>query len=211
MKFLDTYETRLGSIRDFLKPGLQVGQGGNVLESAVIEGGAEVPLGWSQPAQHAAEAMVVVVLREASNGCLGFGEAREMLTVENFRLEDLPERLDLAVGPGRADLGPEVLDVQVSKALAEHGQDTGHPDHERAAVVAHQLEGLTAELEALVEPGDDRGSFVLGQNAKHNHESRVVVDQANDPGFDVTAMHETDEKRPFDIDVPEFVWLAPLI
>ena len=43
-----------------------------------------------------------------------------MLTVEDFCLEDLPECLDLAVSPGRADLGPQVLDAQVSEALAEH-------------------------------------------------------------------------------------------
>jgi hypothetical protein len=51
-----------------------------------------------------------VVAGVAGDGRLGRGEIGELLAVEDLRLEGVPERLDLAVCPGRVDLGPNVAD-----------------------------------------------------------------------------------------------------
>jgi len=75
-----------------------------VLEAAVGEWNAEVALGWSAPAKGAAETMEVVVVGEAAQRGLGFRQATKQVPVENLALKDLPEGLDLAVGPGRRDL-----------------------------------------------------------------------------------------------------------
>src|SRR2546425_2228622 len=101
------------------------------------------------------KSVVVVVVDEDSQRCLRLIEAAEALAVEHFLLENAPESLDLAVAPGRADLGSQMLDVEVAQALAEAGEHSRHPDHEGEAVVAHQLEWLTAEFEPLVEPSQD--------------------------------------------------------
>ncbi len=39
----------------------------------------------------------------------------------------------------------------------------------------------------------------------------MVVDQAEEPSLEVTAAGEPDEERTFDVDVPEFVGLAPFL
>src|SRR5690348_6780447 len=115
--------------------------------------------------------MVVVVVGEASEGDLGVLKAGEALAVEDLGLEDVPEGFDLAVGPGRVDLGPEVLDMQLSEPLAEAGQDARHPAHKWHAVVAHQLERLAAELKALVEPAEDGRGQRLGMDPKADDET----------------------------------------
>src|SRR5713101_5213522 len=104
MRFLDRYCTGSGSIHDLHKSAREMGQGGDVLEATIYERGAVVPFGRSQPAQTTTEAMVVVVLSETCQSCFGLSEAVKALAVEDLRLEDVPESLDLAVGPGRADL-----------------------------------------------------------------------------------------------------------
>src|SRR5216684_1487910 len=177
-----------------------MGQGGDVLEAAISERGAVVPLGGGQPAQDAAEAMVVVVLGEARQSKLGVGYAAEAFAIQNLGLKDGPEGLDLAVGPRRADLCAQVPDVQVSQPLSEQRQHARHPDHERQSVVAHQLQWLTAELEAFIQPFQDGRRPGLGQDAKANYEARMVIDQSNDPGLHV-ATAEVNEERSPDVDV----------
>jgi len=56
------------------------------------------------------QAMVVVAVGVSGHGGLGGGQIREVLAVQDLGLEDGPERLDLAVGPGRVDLGADVTD-----------------------------------------------------------------------------------------------------
>src|SRR5216684_3258878 len=187
-----------------------MGQGGDVLEAAISERGAVVPLGGGQPAQDAAEAMVVVVLGEARQSKLGVGYAAEAFAIQNLGLKDGPEGLDLAVGPRRADLCAQVPDVQVSQPLSEQRQHARHPDHERQSVVAHQLQWLTAELEAFIQPFQDGRRLGLGQDAKANYEARMVIDQSNDPGLHV-ATAEVNEERSLDVDVPELIGLTPLV
>jgi hypothetical protein len=97
-----------------------------------------VSLGGSEPVEGAAQPVVVVALDEASQGYLGLGEAGEALAIENLLLQHSPEGFDLAVGPGRADLGTQVLDTEVSQALTEQGEHTRHPDHEGLAKAANQ-------------------------------------------------------------------------
>src|SRR5256714_4595229 len=211
MKFPDRYGTRSGGIHDLLKPALKMTQGRNVLEADIGEGCPVVPFRRCEPAEHAAEPVVVVVVDEAGKRRLGCIEAAEALAVEHFLLEDTPESLDLAVGPGRADLGSQMLDVELPQALAEAGEHARHPDHEGEAVVAHQLERLTAQLEALVEPSQDRRRLGLGQDAQPDHEAGMVVDQAHDPGLDVVLAAEVDEEGALDIDVPELIGSSPLV
>src|SRR3989440_855643 len=186
-------------------------QSGDVLEPEVGEGGAVVALRRCDPAERAAKSVVVVVVDEVGERRLGFKEASEALTIEHLLLQDAPESLDLAVGSGRADLGSQMLDVEVAQALAEAGEHARHPDHEGEAVVTHQLEGVTAQLEALVEPSQDRRRLGLGQDAQPDHEAGMVVDQAHDPGLDVVLAAEVDEEGALDIDVPELIGSSPLV
>src|SRR5216683_3265338 len=72
-----------------------------MLEAAVSKWDAQVALGWSAPAEGAAETMEVVVVGEAAQCGLGLRQAAEQVPVENLALKDLPESLDLAVSPGR--------------------------------------------------------------------------------------------------------------
>ncbi len=133
-----------------------MGEGGDVLEALVGEGGAVVPLAGGQPTERPTEPVIVVVVDEDRERGFGFGKAGEALAVQNLLLQHCPEGFDLAVGPGRADLSSQVLNVKIAKALAEVTEHAGHPDHERESVIAHQLERTAAELEALVQPGEDR-------------------------------------------------------
>jgi hypothetical protein len=117
VRFPDRYGTGSGGIHDLLKPALEMAQSGDVLEPDVGEWRPVVPLRRREPA--AAEPVVVVVVDEAGKRRLGLAEAAKSLTVEHFLLEHTPERLDLAVGPGLADLGPQMLDVELPQTLAE--------------------------------------------------------------------------------------------
>ena len=125
MKFPDRYGTASGGIHDLLEPALKMVQSGDVLEPEVGEGGAVVALRRCDPAERAAKSVVVVVVDEVGERRLGFKEASEALTIEHLLLQDAPESLDLAVGPGRADLGSQMLDVEVAQALAEAGSMPG--------------------------------------------------------------------------------------
>src|ERR1700730_12242469 len=175
MRFPDTYENGSGDIHELLQPALQVDEGRDVLEAAIGEAGAVVSLGRSDPVEGAAQAVVVVVLDEAGQGHLGFVEAGEALAINDLLLQHSPEGFDLAVCPGRADLSSQVLDVEVTQALAEEGDYARHPDHEWHAVVAHQLHRATAEFEALVEPGQDGIGFGCRQDPEPDHEAGVVA------------------------------------
>src|SRR5258708_38518496 len=130
-------------------------QGWYVLEATIGEGGAVVTLGRRPPAQHATEPVVVVVLNEAGQSGLSVGHAGEALSVQDLSLEHRPKSLDLAVGPRRADLGAQVLDVQLAQEFAKAGQDEGHADHGGLAVSTHELQRLAAELKAFLQPGQD--------------------------------------------------------
>ena len=79
-----------------------------MLEATVGEWGAVEPFGRGRPGQCAVQAVVVVVGGVGHHGGLGGGQVREVLAVQDLGLEDGPERLDLAVGPGRVDLGADV-------------------------------------------------------------------------------------------------------
>ena len=125
MKFPDRYGTASGGIHDLLEPALKMVQSGDVLEPEVGEGGAVVALRRCDPAERAAKSVVVVVVDEVGERRLGFKEASEALTIEHLLLQDAPESLDLAVDPGRADLGSQMLDVEVAQALAEAGSMPG--------------------------------------------------------------------------------------
>src|SRR6266545_641787 len=210
MNFLDTYGTESGGTHDLFEPGFQMGQGRDVLKALVGERSAVITLSRSDPAKNSAEAVVVVVLGKSGQGLLGSSQTGEALAVENLSLEDVPESLDLAIGPGRADLGSQVPDAELLEALAEPRKQAGQPANERLAVVAHELQGLATEFETLIHPEHDGSCLLLGQDAKADNESGVVVDQAGDPGLDVSAA-EVDEEGPFEIDVPELVGTAPLI
>src|SRR2546428_3082795 len=115
----------------------------NVLKTSVGEGCAVVTFGRSQPAQDARQPVVAVVLGEPGQSGFSVAKAGEPLTVENFGLEDVPKGFDLAVCPRRADLGAQVPDSKIAEPLTKQSQDPGHPEHERLAVVAHQLQRPT--------------------------------------------------------------------
>src|SRR6266545_1628660 len=210
MNFLDRYGTESGCTHDLLEPGFQVSQGGDVLKALVGERSAVVTLGRGDPAKNPTETVVVVVLGKTGQGLLGGGQAGEALAVEDLGLEDVPEGLDLAVGPGRRDLRSQMPDMKLLKAFAETREQARQPADEWLAVVAHELQGLAAEFEAFIHPEHDGSRLFLGQDAQADDKSRVVVDQTRDPGLDVSAA-EIDEEGAFQIDVPQLVGSAPLI
>ncbi len=71
----------------------------DVLETSVSKRRPIVALGGRDPAENAAESMVVVVLNKASEGRLGIGKASEALPIEHFGLKDRPEGFDLCAWP----------------------------------------------------------------------------------------------------------------
>src|SRR3984893_830896 len=186
-------------------------QGWDVLEAAVGEGSPFVALGRVHPPKNLAQPVVVVVLREASQGSFSLRQAGEAFPIQDFGLQDVPEGFDLAVRPRRGDLGAEMPDVEFGQALAEAGEETGHPAHEGFAVVAHQLQRLPAELEALVQPAHDGHGLGFREDAQSHQKSGVVVNEPDDPGLDVVATTEIDEEGALDVDVPELVGTAALV
>src|SRR6266849_6680567 len=109
------------------------------------------------------------------------------MAIEDLGLEHGPKRLDLAIGPGRTDLSPQVINVELRKPLAKTSQDVGQPGDKWQPVVTHQLKGLAAELEALIEPLQDGRDLVVSVNPQANEEPRVVVNQSDDPGLQIAA------------------------
>src|SRR5712691_766291 len=198
-------------MHQLLEPGLEMIQGGDVLKASVVEWGSVVSLGRSEPAQDPRQPVIVVVLGELGQGRLRVGEAGKGLAVEHLGLEDVPEGFDLAVGPRRADLRAQMPNAQIAKPLAKEGEDPRHPEDKGLAVVAHQLQRTTAELEAFVQPLQDGLGFVLAQDSQADDESGMVVDQPHDPGLDVVAAPQVDEERAFDVDVPELVGPATFV
>ena len=70
---------------------------GDAFEAASGERGTVVALGWGVPVQLAMEPVVVVVGREVGKPVGGRVERPEDLAIEQLRLEDPPEALDLAI------------------------------------------------------------------------------------------------------------------
>lgn len=103
------------------KPALEVVERGDAFEAAGGEWGAVVALGRGVPVEFAVEPVVVVVGREVGEPVGRRVERPEDLAVEQLRLEDPPEALDLAVRPGRVHLGPDVADTELREGLAEQG------------------------------------------------------------------------------------------
>src|SRR5712692_5722446 len=211
MRFLVISETRSRGRPQLLEPWDEVQEGGDVLKAAIGEGRAIEALARRQPTDLAVEAVVVVIANEALERRLGVGQRAEDLTVEDLALERRPERLDLAVGPGRVDLGLDLADLKLAQGLAEAVEQPGHPVDELAAVVGHQLEWLAAQLDAVAQPLQDRRDLVPGGDAQAEHVAGVVVDQAEDPGPQIALLGELDEERAFDVDVPERVRAGTLI
>src|SRR5713226_9827508 len=100
MWFQVVFETASGRRTQVLQAGLQMREGGDVLEAAVAERGAVEALGRGQPADLAVQPVVVVVGGVALEGGLGVGERAEDLAIEDLGLEGAPEAFDLAVRPG---------------------------------------------------------------------------------------------------------------
>src|SRR6266508_2817767 len=205
------FETPLGRGTHRLQPRLQMLERRDVVEAAVAKGRAVEALGRSEPADLAVEPVVVVVANVLGQGRLGLCQRAEDLAVEDLRLEDAPEALDLAVRPGRVHLGADVADVQLLQSPAEARKHAGDPVHERRAVVAHELERYAAQINSLAQPGQDRSEDRIAVDAQTEHEARVVIDQADDPGLQASPRGELDEEGPLDVDVPELVGPAALV
>src|SRR5579859_2663525 len=122
MRFPDRYESGSGCMHGLLEPILEMSEGGDVLEASIPEDGAVVPLAGSQPTKRPAQAVIVVVVDENGERRFGVGKAGEALAIQNLLLQHSPEGFNLAVGPWRADLGSQMLDVKIAQALAEVGE-----------------------------------------------------------------------------------------
>jgi len=191
---------------DPLEPGLEVSQSRNVLKATVGEWRSVVALSGSQPSEYAAQPVVVVVVGETCQCCFGSGEAVKALAIENLRPEDVPESLDLAVGPGRADLRAKILDSKVAQLLSEQREHAGQPGDKRLTVVAHELNRVAVQFEGFIQPLEDGRGFALVQDAKVDNEPGMLVNQTDSPGLDVITTSQVDEEGALDVDVPEFVW-----
>lgn len=76
-----------------------------------------------------------------------------------------------------------MADAQLLEGLANEGQDTGHPDDEGTAVVAHQLERCAAQLKAVAEPAQDRLGLRQGQHAQLRETGRAQAGQQGVEGM----------------------------
>lgn len=106
MKFPGTSETPSGAgqaaFMSWSSQGCRCASIGMWAKPAIQKRCAVVSLGGRDPAEDAAEAMVVVIGHEARQSDLGLAQAAEELTVEHLSLEHQPEGLDRAVRPVRA-------------------------------------------------------------------------------------------------------------
>src|SRR5713101_4604765 len=211
MRFPVIVDTRSRGGSDIREPEHEVLERGDVVEATVGEWRAVEALGRREPADLAVQTVVVVVANEALQRGLGAAERAEDFAIEDLALERRPERLDLAIGPGRVHLGLDLADLQFAQRLAEAVEHAGHPVHELGAAVAHQVQRPTAQLDAVAQPHQDRGDLASGRNAQAQDVAGVVVDQAVDPGLEVTLALELDEERTFDVDVPERIDAVALV
>lgn len=124
--------------------------------------------------------MVVVVAGEGGDGGLCRGEVGELLAVEHLALERRPEGLDLAVGPGRVDLGPDVPDAELLERPLEAAEHRPGDRDERGAVVGHQVVGYPAQLDRLFEQAEDPDRLLGGHGADPPQEAAVVVDEGDE-------------------------------
>src|ERR1700694_1157837 len=123
MRFPVVSETRSRRISELLEPAREMAERRDVVEATVGEGSPVVALGGRAPGDLAVQAVVVVVAGEALEGCLGVLQRTEDLAVQNLAAQGRPERFDLAVGPGRVDLGADVADLELAQGVAQGGED----------------------------------------------------------------------------------------
>src|SRR5712691_2618002 len=119
MRFPAVFGTRSGRLPYVVEPLGEMREGRYVVEPAIGEGRAVKALGRRKPANLAVQAVVVVVADERLESGFGVVERAEHAAIQDLALQRRPERLDLAVGPGRVDLGLDVSDLKLAQRLAE--------------------------------------------------------------------------------------------
>jgi hypothetical protein len=80
-----------------------------------------------------------------------------------------------------------VADLELAERLAELGKHAGHPDHERRAVVGHEIERSATQLEAVTDPDEERRGGLAGLDAQTEHVIGVVVDQPDEIGLEIAS------------------------
>ena len=108
---------------------------------------------------------------------VGRGEIVEALAVEDRGLEGRPEGLDLAVRPGRVDLGPDVADLELGEGALEAAEHRPHDRDEGRAVVRHQRVGDAAQLDGLGESLEDRDGLLRRDGMDPEQVAAEVVDE----------------------------------
>ena len=133
-----------------------------------------------------------------------------MLPVEHLGLEDRPEGLDLAVGPGRVDLGPDVADLELGERALEAAEHRAHDGHERRAVVGHQRERHAAQLDRLARAASRIADRLLGRH-RPDAQQVAAVSRRRGPRSGRSAHRPgrgTQVERTLEVDVPQLVGRA---
>src|SRR5712692_288665 len=211
MRFPVVVGTRSGRLPELIEPGREMREHRDVVEAAVGEGRAVEGFTRGEPADLAVQTVVVVVAGKVRERGLSVGERSEHPAVEDLAIEGGPEGLELAVGPGRVDLRLDLADLQLAQRLAEAVEHPGHPVHELAAVVAHEVQRTATQLDAVAQPHQDRRDLAGRRDAQPQDVAGVVVDQAEDPGLEIAVPLQLNEERAFDVDVPERIGTGALI
>jgi hypothetical protein len=123
----------------------------------------------------------------------------------------VPERLDLAVRPGRVDLGPDVADRELGKAALEPAEHRAGDRDERRPVVGHELVRHPAQLDRLLEQGEDPDRLLRRDGADPEEEPAVVVDEGDEVAGPCQAGRPDEVERALEIDVPELVGGGALV
>ena len=79
--------------------------------------------------------------------------------------------------PGRVDLGPDVPDLELRERPLEAAEHGPHDGHERCAVVTHQGQWYTAQLDRLGQRLEHRHSLLGRQGADPEQVAAVVIDE----------------------------------
>jgi hypothetical protein len=182
-----------------------------VLEPTVDERRAVEPLRGRSPAELAVEPVVVVVGSVGGDRGIGRGEVGEVLAVEDLGLERRPEGLDLAVRPGRVDLGPDVPDLELGEAPLEATEHRAHHRHEGRPVVGHQLMGDAAQVDGLREGFEDRERLPARDGPDAEEEAAEVVDEGDEVAGPSPSGRRRQVEGALEVDVPELVRARPLV
>lgn len=145
------------------------------------------------------EAVLVIVGHIGIQTVLGFSDAGEQFSGEEFLLQGSPESLDLSVRFGAIDPGAKVVDAIVSEELLKLIDHPLCPMAKSRIVITHQIQGFRPKGDIAVEKRYGMLHCAGGIDPRRDEIAGGIIHQADDVGL----AHSLDPEGSLDVDVPE--------